>query len=36
MVWWGRSSAFATEDIAVLSRELAENVTTSLKSATLL
>jgi hypothetical protein len=36
MVWWGRSSAFPTEDISVLSRELAENVTKSLKSAALL
>jgi hypothetical protein len=36
MVWWGRSSAFPTEDVAMLSRELAENVTKSLKAAALL
>ena len=36
MVWWGRSSAFPTEDIATLSRELADSLTKSLKSAALL
>ena len=36
MVWWGRSSAFPTEDITTLSRELAESLTKSLKSAALL
>jgi hypothetical protein len=36
MVWWGRTSAFPTEDIAALSRELADTLAKSLKSAALL
>ena len=36
MVWWGRSSAFPTEDITTLSRELSESLAKALKSAALL
>jgi hypothetical protein len=36
MVWWGRSSAFPTDDIATLSRELSESLAKALKSAALL
>jgi len=36
MVWWGRSSAFPTDDITTLSRELSESLAKALKSAALL
>jgi len=36
MVWWGRSSAFPTDDITTLSRELSEGLAKALKSAGLL
>jgi hypothetical protein len=36
MVWWGRSSAFPTDDIPTFSREVSEGLAKALKSAALL
>jgi hypothetical protein len=36
MVWWGRSSAFPTDDIPTFSREVSESLAKALKSAALL